>query len=71
VALTLFDNEVSFHVVGDEDNRLQEFLRLHTLARVSLLDTADFIIVRGPGKRDVVLSEAKKESFYFRKKGQP
>lgn len=69
VALTLFDNEVSFHVAGDEDDRLQEFLRLHTMAGIEPLDRADFIIVHGRGKRDVVLSEAKRGELLFPERG--
>lgn len=46
VAMTLLDQEVTFHIVG-EDKSFASYLRLYTLAKESNMEDCDYLVVKG------------------------
>lgn len=52
VALTLLDQEVTFHIVRDAGGS-SSMLQVYTMARVAPLDQCDFVFMRGTDDLDV------------------
>jgi alpha-D-ribose 1-methylphosphonate 5-triphosphate synthase subunit PhnH len=47
--LSLMDDEVSFHVLGPDAERIRTYLRFNTGARATVLADADFVLVTASG----------------------
>jgi alpha-D-ribose 1-methylphosphonate 5-triphosphate synthase subunit PhnH len=60
IALSLFDNNVSFHVVDPINQPLiEEYIHLNTSAKLSCLKEADYIFLDGKEDLTRILNDAK------------